>query len=252
MTDTYQQQVLAQRDEARTELARLHEGEEPHEDEATVPTPAQWIWRWNRATPAERLDAARRAMGDADAALRCFMQDHHMTASRLRAQIAGEQRTSADLNTELHRVRQLLRAAEDELAVHRQRAARPVDTQQLPEPELTVRMMTLPLPACPDCQMPRHGGYTCDEARALGIILRKAFDEAYERMKEPHLGAAFTALDIGMDAEVDRNGPDSATPQVNVPAQRDSAVDTLTACICPPTHAGLELCARCPGRAAAP
>lgn len=52
----------------------------------------------------------------------------------VRRQLADEHRTSADRATELYRVRQLLRAAEDELAVHRQRAAgRPVETRHLVE-----------------------------------------------------------------------------------------------------------------------
>lgn len=43
---------------AEAQLAALHEGEEPYEDENTAPTPAQWIWRWNRATAQERMEAA--------------------------------------------------------------------------------------------------------------------------------------------------------------------------------------------------
>jgi hypothetical protein len=39
----------------RAELAAFHEGEEPYDDDRLIPTPGQWIWRWNRATPAERL-----------------------------------------------------------------------------------------------------------------------------------------------------------------------------------------------------
>jgi hypothetical protein len=95
---------------------------------------------------------------------------------------------------EVGRLRLLLRAAEDELTVHRQRAAtRPVETRPLAEPALTVRMMTPPLPACPDCQKPRHAEFTCEEMDALAIALGRAFTEAYERTKGPHLGAAFTA-----------------------------------------------------------
>ncbi|GGV46017.1 DUF6085 family protein [Streptomyces spectabilis] len=51
---------------ATTELARLGEGEEKPARENSFPTPGEWIWRWNRATPATRLsviaqllDAAR-------------------------------------------------------------------------------------------------------------------------------------------------------------------------------------------------
>lgn len=44
---------------AEQRLARLHEGEQPlPEDENVELTPAQMLWRWNRATPADRLKAA--------------------------------------------------------------------------------------------------------------------------------------------------------------------------------------------------
>lgn len=43
----------------RAELAALYEGEEPYDDDRLIPTPGQWIWRWNRATPAERLDVVQ-------------------------------------------------------------------------------------------------------------------------------------------------------------------------------------------------
>lgn len=42
--------------DAREQLASIHEGEQPYTDDAILPTPAQWIWQWNRATPARRLD----------------------------------------------------------------------------------------------------------------------------------------------------------------------------------------------------
>lgn len=48
------------------ELAALHQGEEPYTDDRVVPTPAQWIWRWNRATPTERLEYAARALARTD------------------------------------------------------------------------------------------------------------------------------------------------------------------------------------------
>jgi hypothetical protein len=54
-----------------TELARFHEGEEPHEDPLLVATPAQWIWLWNRATPEERLHVAASAGRNAAAEKEC-------------------------------------------------------------------------------------------------------------------------------------------------------------------------------------
>jgi hypothetical protein len=46
------------------ELAALHAGEEPYEDDRVVPSPGQWIWKWNRATPAERLTRASHVITD--------------------------------------------------------------------------------------------------------------------------------------------------------------------------------------------
>jgi hypothetical protein len=51
-------QAEAERDNARAALALLHEGEEPRLDDRVVASPAQWIWLWNRATPADRLAVA--------------------------------------------------------------------------------------------------------------------------------------------------------------------------------------------------
>jgi hypothetical protein len=52
--ERHQQKVAA----LEATLAALREGEEPHEDDRTWPTPAQWIWRWNQATPERRLAMA--------------------------------------------------------------------------------------------------------------------------------------------------------------------------------------------------
>jgi hypothetical protein len=57
-------QHLTALDAAEAELAELREGEEPYEDERVLPTPGQWIWLWNRATPAERLVRAEQAIAD--------------------------------------------------------------------------------------------------------------------------------------------------------------------------------------------
>jgi hypothetical protein len=62
--------------EAEAELALLHEGEEPVSDPAVALTPGQWIWQWNRATPAERLQAAARAIDQASRASTCFEMAH--------------------------------------------------------------------------------------------------------------------------------------------------------------------------------
>ncbi len=44
-------------------LSALQEGEGPYDDERLIPTPGQWIWLWNRATPAERLEKVRYIQG---------------------------------------------------------------------------------------------------------------------------------------------------------------------------------------------
>ena len=66
------------------EVARLHEGEEPLPDERMAPTPTQWLWLWNRATPAKRLKVAAQVMDDAARAGRCFMGDHEKTIDHYR------------------------------------------------------------------------------------------------------------------------------------------------------------------------
>lgn len=78
----YEQRVRA--DKAEAELAAFHGGEEPHPDDRTVPTPAQWIWQWNRATPAKRLEVAARVIADSDMAGRCFEAAHEKDLDRTR------------------------------------------------------------------------------------------------------------------------------------------------------------------------
>lgn len=50
------------------QLAELQSGEEPYDDDRLVASPPQWIWLWNRATPAERLERAQQAIDDAEQA----------------------------------------------------------------------------------------------------------------------------------------------------------------------------------------
>lgn len=70
--------------ELEADVARFHEGEEPCPDERAAPTPAQWLWLWNRATPAKRLHVAAQVMDDAARASRCFTGDHEKTIDHYR------------------------------------------------------------------------------------------------------------------------------------------------------------------------
>lgn len=59
------------------ELARLHEGEKPYLDERIIPTPAQVIWDWNRATPERRLAKAEAYLANFLSASAC-VSGHHV------------------------------------------------------------------------------------------------------------------------------------------------------------------------------
>ena len=77
--------VLAELAPELGQLAAFHEGEQPYTDEATIPTPAQWIWQWNRATPVRRLEVAAAIQNALDRADRCFMGHHEGEIEQLRA-----------------------------------------------------------------------------------------------------------------------------------------------------------------------
>lgn len=62
--------------QAEAELASLHAGEEPFEDELVTPTPGQWIWRWNRGTPEQRLVWAEHVVAAISNAHRCAVGFH--------------------------------------------------------------------------------------------------------------------------------------------------------------------------------
>ncbi|MFM9636001.1 hypothetical protein [Streptomyces turgidiscabies] len=67
-----------------TPAAQLYEGEEPYTTEGVVPTPAQWIWKWNRATPARRLQVAEAAIRAQGAEQNCIFGDHAAAMEELR------------------------------------------------------------------------------------------------------------------------------------------------------------------------
>ena len=76
-------------DQLHNELDRLRAGEEPGWDPLTEPTPGQWIARWNRATPQERLRVAEAVMRDADTARHCLLMAHEKHAEQQRDQLAA-------------------------------------------------------------------------------------------------------------------------------------------------------------------
>ncbi|MFE6868338.1 hypothetical protein ACFVFS_17450 [Kitasatospora sp. NPDC057692] len=71
----------ARADHAESALTLLHQGEEPYKDERTVPTPAQWMWRWNRVTSTGRMELATRVLADGDKASTCFVENHRSSLS---------------------------------------------------------------------------------------------------------------------------------------------------------------------------
>lgn len=96
-----QQEIDAQTREIdwlRDELAALHDGEEKPPDERLNPTPAQWLWRWNRATPKQRLDMAGSILQAFDESSRCFMEAHAMRVADGREDRSALGRVRAELS----------------------------------------------------------------------------------------------------------------------------------------------------------
>lgn len=64
-------------DELRAEIARLRAGEaDASAEPGLVPTPAQWIRKWNDGTAEQRLKWAALVLAHAEQATRCFEMDH--------------------------------------------------------------------------------------------------------------------------------------------------------------------------------
>lgn len=84
-------------------LALLHEGEEPCTDNRVIPTPAQWIWKWNRVTPARRLQIAEAILRARDDAQKCLFGDHQSAVDELRearGALHNVRRVAAELEAE--------------------------------------------------------------------------------------------------------------------------------------------------------
>ncbi|MFF5445449.1 hypothetical protein [Streptomyces sp. NPDC012888] len=96
--DAYEQQ-RQRAEQAEVALALLHAGEEPHLDEHTVPTPAQWIWRWNRATPEQRLEVTERIIAEAERASTCLLMAHEKRLPDAEAALARVRALATDAMT---------------------------------------------------------------------------------------------------------------------------------------------------------
>lgn len=77
-----------QRDAQAAELEQLRAGEEPGWRPDVVPTPGQWIARWNQVTPERRLSMAAQTVEGMARANDCLMLNHAAELAELRAEVA--------------------------------------------------------------------------------------------------------------------------------------------------------------------
>jgi len=189
-------QVYAWLRAAEAALAAIHEGEEPYEDKRVVPTPGQWIWRWNRATPAERLSRAQRILADWAQVTHCTWEHSDLLDRADRAEaLAGIAESRADDWRQAHRrqVSETLRATSRAEQAEARIAAVRALADELDNEEayggladgyqnaagrirdaLDGGTPALAKPAwsgCPGCLWPAHDGITCQENLA---VLRSA------------------------------------------------------------------------------
>ncbi|MFB6626476.1 hypothetical protein ACFCWD_28910 [Streptomyces sp. NPDC056374] len=103
-TDWVEMRTRAERAEAT--LAAFHEGEQPPADKRTVPTPAQWIWLWNRATPPKRMEVATALIDASERADRCFIENHKNALPELRQRTRDAEDTLTTVRDELTAIEQ--------------------------------------------------------------------------------------------------------------------------------------------------
>lgn len=77
-----------QRDAQAAELEQLRAGEESGWDHSIVPTPGQYIARWNQVTPEKRLSMAAEIIEGMKRSSECLMEDHAGRIAQLRAEAA--------------------------------------------------------------------------------------------------------------------------------------------------------------------
>ncbi|MGW2170378.1 hypothetical protein ACWC1C_07580 [Streptomyces sp. NPDC001705] len=75
---------------AETAFAQLREGEDPlfEGQHPATASPAQWLWLWNRASPAERLAHAERIITVSQEASACFLGKHGPNLEQLRHRVS--------------------------------------------------------------------------------------------------------------------------------------------------------------------
>jgi hypothetical protein len=78
--------IRKQRDAQAEALEQLRAGEEPGWDHSIVPTPGQWIARWNQVTPEKRLTMAAQIIEGMKRSSECLMEDHEGRIAQLRAE----------------------------------------------------------------------------------------------------------------------------------------------------------------------
>lgn len=169
---------LQQRAEtAEAKLAALHEGEEPYEDERTVPTPAQWIWRWNRATPAERLDRAGRVLADVDHVYQCFLLKWPERAREAETRVSELQARLDEINDR--------QQVAPEISVQVDGEWKPVGhLLKVEPPTLTARYLSYPRPTCTDCGRAVHAPLDCDQAGTMAMSLDSYFTAQIKAMRD--------------------------------------------------------------------
>lgn len=80
--------IRKQRDAQTEALEQLRAGEEPGWRPDVVPTPGQWIARWNQVTPEKRLIMAAEILEGMKRSSECLMEDHEGRIAQLRAEAA--------------------------------------------------------------------------------------------------------------------------------------------------------------------
>jgi len=99
------EQMHGEHVDAVTELARLHEGEETTEghDPAAVHSNGQWLYRFNRAEPAERLQVIEALRTEAARGSNCFLMAHEKRLSEPSQTAVNKAADCADIVFTRHR-----------------------------------------------------------------------------------------------------------------------------------------------------